>query len=299
MYLSEKISLQHYADSANQKFTASENKLYKIEGSFQTRMNGKTIGRLVRALLGTLCWVLLFGAFFWYIKDYIDRYVYLAGLSISLALMVAMIVDEIISISYYGKISSYIGKIIQFKNGVIVARSSIKSSQDELMKYRTTGWLHPLSVSPSILEEADSLENTINSMESFKGGFLNGLKNFLFFCFAIVITVVGSSALFLIAEDIVMRIAGEYVSGGVLIGIISLVIAVAADVFFAKKAWSKADCSVTNNTLFVAALGPVMFMALATIAALLVVVVLWGIAIVIAGGIIALVVAVLSASAGG
>ena len=42
MTFSENISLQNYVDSANQKFNESEHTLSEIEGSFQTRMNGKT-----------------------------------------------------------------------------------------------------------------------------------------------------------------------------------------------------------------------------------------------------------------
>lgn len=286
MTFSENISLQKYADSANQKFNESESRLSQIEGSFQTRMNGKTTGSLVGAMFGTVCWLVAFCVFFWYIRGYVDNTISLICFGISLALVASLIIDEIISFSYYGKISSYKNNITQLKNRVSVGRSSIKSNQDTFMKSRANGWRHPLSVGTSIPEEAASIESTINGMESLKGGFINGLKNFLFFTFAIAITAVGSWALFGTAGEIMTGISGEDIGGDTIMTlcVIGLLITVVGEIILAKMVWGKTDCSVTNTTLFIAAVGPVMFLALVLVATLLVMLVMWAIAIVIAIG---------------
>lgn len=286
MTFSENISLQKYADSANQKFNESESRLSQIEGSFQTRMNGKTTGSLVGAMFGTVCWLVAFCVFFWYIRGYVDNTIGLICFGISLALVASLIIDEIISFSYYGKISSYKNNITQLKNRVSVGRSSIKSNQDTFMKSRANGWRHPLSVGTSIPEEAASIESTINGMESLKGGFINGLKNFLFFTFAIAITAVGSWALFGTAGEIMTGISGEDIGGDTIMTlcVIGLLITVVGEIILAKMVWGKTDCSVTNTTLFIAAVGPVMFLALVLVATLLVMLVMWAIAIVIAIG---------------
>lgn len=286
MTFSENISLQKYADSANQKFNESESRLSQIEGSFQTRMNRKTTGSLVGAMFGTVCWLVAFCVLFWYIRDYVDNTIGLSCFGISLALVASLIIDEIISFSYYGKISSYKNNITQLKNCVSVGRSSIKSNQDTFMKSRANGWRHPLSVGTSIPEEAASIESTINGMESLKGGFINGLKNFLFFTFAIAITAVGSWALFGTAGEIMTGISGEDIGGDTImtLSVIGLLITVVGEIILAKMVWGKTDCSVTNTTLFIAAVGPVMFLALVLVATLLVMLVMWAIAIVIAIG---------------
>lgn len=286
MTFSENISLQKYADSANQKFNESESRLSQIEGSFQTRMNGKTTGSLVGAMFGTVCWLVAFCVFFWYIRGYVDNTIGLICFGISLALVASLIIDEIISFSYYGKISSYKNNITQLKNRVSVGRSSIKSNQDTFMKSRANGWRHPLSVGTSIPEEAASIESTINGMESLKGGFINGLKNFLFFTFAIAITAVGSWALFGTAGEIMTGISGEDIGGDTIMTlcVIGLLITVVGEIILAKMVWGKTDCSVTNTTLFIATVGPVMFLALVLVATLLVMLVMWAIAIVIAIG---------------
>ena len=64
MAFSENVSLQKYVDSANQKFNESESRLSEIEGSFQTRMNGKTTGSLIGSMFGTACWLVAFCVFF-------------------------------------------------------------------------------------------------------------------------------------------------------------------------------------------------------------------------------------------
>ena len=249
-------------------------------------MNGKTTGSLVGAMFGTVCWLVAFCVFFWYIRGYVDNTIGLICFGISLALVASLIIDEIISFSYYGKISSYKNNITQLKNRVSVGRSSIKSNQDTFMKSRANGWRHPLSVGTSIPEEAASIESTINGMESLKGGFINGLKNFLFFTFAIAITAVGSWALFGTAGEIMTGISGEDIGGDTIMTlcVIGLLITVVGEIILAKMVWGKTDCSVTNTTLFIATVGPVMFLALVLVATLLVMLVMWAIAIVIAIG---------------
>lgn len=63
---------------------------------------------------------------------------------------------------------------------------------------------------------------------------------------------------------------------------IGLVITVIGEIILAKMVWGKTDCSVTNATLFIAAAGPLMFLALIAAATLIVMLVMLAIAIVVA-----------------
>ena len=284
MNFSENISLQKYADTANQKFSETENRLSQIAGSFETRMNGKSKAGIICSMFATICWAVAVCVFFGYIRGYVDGTLYLICLGIALALLVTLFIDEIVNFSYYGKISSYGDNINQLKNRVSIGRSSIKSNQDTFMKSRSNGWHHPLSAGTSIPEEAASIESTINGMESLKGGFINGLKNFLFFTFAIAVTAVGSWALFGTAGEIMTGISGESIDYDTIntLCIIGLLITVVGEVILAKMVWSKTDCSVTNTTLFIAAVGPLLFLALVAVATLLVMLIMCAIAIVVA-----------------
>lgn len=284
MTFSENISLQKYVDSANQKFSESESRLSQIEGSFQTRMNGKTTGGLIGAMFGTACWLVAFCVFFWYIRGYVDSTLSLVCLGIAVALVIALFIDEIIGFSYYGKISSYKNNITQLKNRVSVGRSSIKSNQDAFMKSCSNGWRHPFSAGTSIPEEATSIESTINGMETLKGGFINRLKNILFFTFAIAITAVGSSALFGTASKIMTGIYPDPIDYSTIntMCIIGMLITVVGEIILAKMVWSKTDCAVTNTTLFIAAAGPVIFLALVAAATIVVMLVILAVKLLLA-----------------
>lgn len=295
MNFNENISLQKYADSANQKFKESESRLSKIESNFQTRMNGKTTGGLVGSMLGTTCWLAAFGVSFWYLRGYIDRTLSLICLGIGIVLIISLFIDEIMSFSYYGKISSFKNNITQLKNRVSIGRNSIKSNQDAFMKSWTNGWNYPISVGSSIPEEATSIESIINGMESLKGGIINGLKNFLFFTFVIVITGVGSWALFGTADEIVSSIIGDPLDNETMkmLCFIGLLIVEVGEIILAKMLWSYTDCTVTNTTLWIVPLGPVLFLLLAVVVSLIVMLVILVASIVIAIGAICLICAVM------
>lgn len=302
MKFSEKISLQKYADTANQKFSETENMLSQIAGNFETRMGGKTKAGIIGSMFVTIGWGVAACVFFKYTGGYVDDTFRLICLGIAFALLSTLLIDEIISFSYYGKISAYRDTVNQLKKRVSIGRSSIGLNQDSFMKARSNGWRHQLSVGTSITEEATSIESTINGMESLKVGFINSLKNFLFFTFAIAITATGSWALFGVAGGFINGISGESMDYGTIntLCIIGLLITVVGEIILAKMVWSKTDCAVTNTTLFIVVVGPVMFLALIAVTTFFVALVVWlvSLAIAIAGVAVAIVLVGASISGG-
>ena len=292
MNFSENISLQKYADIADKEFGKSEDRLFQIAGSFETRMNGKSRSGIIGSMFATICWAVAACVFYGYIGDYVEDTLRLVGLGSALTLFVTLFIDEIISFSYYGKLSFYRDNINQLENRVSVGRNSIKSNLDVFMKSRSNGWLHPLSVGTSIPEEACSIEGTINNMESLRVGYINTLKNFFFFTFAIAVTAIGSWALFNVAGEFMSGISGESLDYDTINAwcIIGLLISVVGEIILAKMVWSKTDCAVTNMTIFIAVVGPFIFLALITISTLLVALVIWviSLAIAIAGAALAI-----------
>lgn len=272
MNFTENISLQQYVDSANKQFIENESRLSEIEGSFETRMNGKTMGAMVGAMIGTVVWLAIFVVFFYFVHGQVHNTLFLVSLIASLALISALLIDEIISFSYYRKILSYKNDISELKNCISVGKSSIRLNLETFIKSRANGWQHPLSVGTSISEEATSIENTMNNIESLKGGFINGLKNFLFYTVVIAITVVGSLRLFGIAGEIMISFSDKFIDTYTLVAlsIVGLIIAGIGEILLAKLVWSKTNCAVTNTTLIIIALGPIAFLLVIAAGTLLV-----------------------------
>ena len=179
MRLVDQISLQKQADFANKQFMDTESQLSKIEGSFVTRTQGKTRGKMVGAIFATILWFVAVCIAFVFTTG-VNGILRVISFAVILTLLVFMILDECIEFSYYGKILTYKDKILQLKERISIGRSSLKSNHDAFLDSRTMGWDYPLAAGTSIPEEAASVESTINGMESIKGGFINGMKNFLF-----------------------------------------------------------------------------------------------------------------------
>lgn len=308
MNFNENISLHKYADVAERNFAGSENQLAKIEATFQTKMNGKTTGGMVKSLLGTICWLVTSCAFCWYARNHVDTTLLLICFCILMMTILALLAEKISDFSYYGKILSGKNSIVQLRNRIRVGKGLIRSNQDDLMKAGLDGWNHPLPVGTSIFQEATSIENDINRMESLKGGFINRIKDTLFFTSAVTITGIGSWLLLGTAEKIFINITsrlqglepgGEGSAALKVVCIIGIVIVEVGEVLLAKLAWSKTDCSVTNETLLIVPLGPVLFLALSVIASLIVMLAMWAVGIIFAIGIVCIVGAVLFATTSG
>lgn len=277
MNFNNSITLDAYSNNANKQFGDMQSRLTEIENSFQTRMNGKTTGGLVGSLIGTIAWLAAFVACAFFVKDTVNSTLLLIALAIVGGLILFMIIDNIMDFSYYGKIASYKNSISQLQNRVTIGKNSIKSNHDAFMASRAKGWNYLLNAAPSIPAEATSVEATMASMESLKKGFISGAKNFFYYAAVIAITVVGCVALFPTGSSIITGITGESFDSDTLMtfNVIALLITGVGEVILAKLVWSKTDCNVTNTTLFIAALGPVAFLALIAAVALIVMLVAW------------------------
>lgn len=282
MDFTKNIILQKYVDSATRQFNESENRLSQIEGNLEIRMNGKTNTSIIGSVFGSICWLVIFVIFFWCIKGYINSILYLICSGLSIALSISLLIDEIISFFYYRKIFAYKDDITQLKNHLIIGENSIKANLDTFIESRASGWNYVLNPpKSSILKQSTYIESIINSMESLKCEFINSLKNFLFYTFTFTITAVGSWGLFGIANQIINKIGGKSITGNTVttLCIICMIIAIPIEILLAKLVWSKTDCAVTNNTLFIVPNGPILFLVLVAIATILIRIVIWAVGV--------------------
>lgn len=272
MNFDEGIKIDLYADDANKQFGGMQDDLLKIEGNFQSRMDGKSTGRLVGSFIGTLVWLAVFivGAFM--IIENVNWILASVAVFALLGLVVFMIIDNIINFSYYGKISSYRKSVSKLLSRVDNGMRSIKSNQEVFWNSKERGWNHLLRANPSIPEEAASIEKTVVNMESLKKGFINGAKNVFYYASAVMTTVAGCAALFPISS-MIMKSGGKELSDRTLLilSIAALVIVGLAELLLARLVWSKTDCSVKNVTLLILAFGPIVYLPLIILATLVVV----------------------------
>lgn len=266
MNFNESITLRTYSDNANKQFNEMQSRLSGIENSFQTRMNGKTMGGLVGAIIGTAFWLAAFLAAFIFVRGLgvVDELLLLICSVVVFALLGFMMIDNIMNISYYGKISGYKNAVSNLQNRVTAGKNSIKSNHDAFMESKSRGWQYALNAASSIPEEATSIESTMNNMESLRAGFINGAKNFLYYTAVVVITITGCVSLFPLASEIITGITSESFDDQMLLifNVIGLVITGIIEVIIAKAAWGKSDCRVNNVTLLIMVLSPIMFIAL-------------------------------------
>ena len=297
MNFNNSIDLDKYAESANKELGDMRNRLSEIKSSFGTRMDGQTAGGTFGSLLGSILWLAayLFGAYeaktrlymfntgYYYGSRTVENICLYAAVGVMALLLLFMIIDALMRFSYYGRLSSHRGSVTQLMNRVDKGISSIGSHQEIFKRSKLKGWDYNLKIASSIPEEALCIEETMKHVSSLKRGFANGAKNFFFFTAAVVVTVAECIALFPTGNGIIMGISGESFSSGTLLtfSIIGTVIAVIGEIILAKLAWSGSDCSVTNVTLFILLLGPVIFLAITALVTSIVMLVILIIPIVI------------------
>lgn len=275
--------VDRYSENATEQFTAMTKRLSKIESGFHTKMNGRSIGGLVGSFIGTICWLAFFVSATVISSKWVDKRLLMLFLGVTLLLMIVMLIDTIVNVSYYGKISGYKNFIAQLQHRVSIGKNSIKANHDAFMESRSNGWQHPLNVATSIPQEATAVESTVAGMESLKAGFINGAKNVFYYITVIVTTAAGCLSLFPISEQIITGISDKQLSPTTLLvlNLIAAAIVLVVEIFLAKWMWGKTNCSVNNLTLFILPVGLVFFLALIALATLLVMLVTGILAIVL------------------
>ncbi|MGN1250950.1 MAG: hypothetical protein ACI4XW_12820, partial [Candidatus Spyradocola sp.] len=284
MNFKESTALNVYSIDAEKQFNEIQNRLSRIDSSFNTRMNGKTSASLTGSLMGTLAWLVVFVVCAIIAANLVHGVLLAITMIAVLGLITFMLIDNITDFSYYGNIAAHRSSVTQLQYRVRIGRTSIRSNHDAFMASRASGWNFALSAGASIPEEAASIEATMANMESLKKGFVNSAKNFFFYAAVVMVTITGCVALFPAGSGIITGISGTSMSADTLtvLNVIALLIVGVGEVILANIVWSRTDCNVTNTTLFVMAAGPITFLALIAIATLLIVLIIGLVSVVLA-----------------
>ena len=284
MNFNQSITLNKYSEKATKGFNDMQSRLTKTESSFRSRMNGRSVAGLIATVFGIILWIAVFGAGAYMafsatpsadaiiLPADVYAYVLKGAVAVIAMLMLFMLADSLVNMVYYGRISAYNKAISDLISRVSSGKSSILKNHDRFIASKGKGWNFPLKVASSIPGEAASIESRMSGIESLKTGFINGGKNFFYFTSVIVVTVVGSLALFPLAIEIVGEITDGYIDDNVIriICIVAAVLACIIEILLAKRTWERTNLNVTPVTLLIILLAPVLFALIIAVGSLVV-----------------------------
>lgn len=301
MYLDQNIKLNSMAEAARKTFDSTDKRLEEIESNFHSKMSGRTMRGVIGSFFGTALWLGAFGFAAFYCQGYVDSTLLMVTMGVIALFMLIMFIDDAMNFKFFGKVSSYGSNVSQLRARVRVGRDSISQNKDAYMKSSSKGWDYGLEIGESIPDEATAIEGTLSGMDSLKTGFLSNAKLWLLYASVIMITVMGSMMLFNAASSFIYGLFDGDVSGDLMSTVcwIGLIAAGIGACFITKWIWSQCDCNVNNITIFSVFVGPILFIALECIGALIVWLVIMIVALVIAIAGIAIAIFCASAMCGG
>lgn len=240
MYLDQNIKINSMADAARKTFDSMDKRLEEVESNFHSKMRGRTMGGIIGSFFGTAFWMVAFGYVAYYLYNQMNSTMFLITVGVVGLLMLVMLIDDCMNFKFYGKVSSYGSCVSQLRSRVRVGRESISANTDTYLKTKDNGWDYNLEVGESIPDEATIIEGTM-SMESLKNGFINSSKTGLYYIAAILITIVGSMALFPTVSQWLYSFF--YLSNDTLQPIfwIAMIVVCVGECFIAKLVWSWTD----------------------------------------------------------
>lgn len=282
MNFNDSFAFDTYSNDAGKQFDEMQNRLISIESNFQVQMNGKTSFGLIASFIGTIIWACLFVAVSFYIRGMVEPTIFKITIIVVMGLILSMLADGSMNLLYYEKINSYKIRIRQLHDRVSREKELIKENNAMFQKSRNGKWEYNLIPGSSVPEEAMNIERTMVQMKALDSGLINGAKNIFFYLAAVMVTVLGSVALFDIAGTMILNITDAAMEPGIvssdmlnIFSIIGMVITVVVEVILSKWIWSCTNCSVTNITLLVSVVGPIIFLILMAVATILVVLVVY------------------------
>ena len=296
MEIKKQVFLAEYDNAARQQFSQTEKRLSGIQDSFRHLMHGKTMGGIIVSLIATLVWA---GAFVYGIlyavenllldklfSLEIETLVMNVAAAVILLLLLFMLVDTIIAWVYYGQIAAGKQRISRLQQRVADGKNSIKNRTEMFVQARNNGWNYPLVTAKSIPQEADEIASAVSNVRSLRAGFINTMKNILFFAATVIVSSAFCIALAAHAQDIFLRWGGEdYKEAMKIVCYVVMGLVCVGEIILAKLVWSGTDCEVKPLTLLILLVPPVAFVLLTAAAPYVVmgVAAIIGLAISIAG----------------
>ena len=274
MMVFDDSKLKAYAEDAKKQFSIEKQMLSGNQNN--NRSDIKTFRLSIISLVGTVLWLAAFIAGALCVNGMVDSRILLLTIIIAGLLILFMLIDVQMDLSYFGKMASYEKTISYSLEKINKSINLIEANTISFMASKEKGWAFPLKVAKSIPEEVNSIKSIIENIERQKNETISQCKTILFFGTVVGVTVVGCLALFPVVSTNLTKLAGEPIPSEILmlINIVALIVSLIGEIILAKLAWSKTGNNVTYLTLFILPVGPLGFIALIIAVMLLVVLVM-------------------------
>lgn len=277
MEIKKEISLGAYATSARKQFSDAKNSLNNVQHGFYSRMNGRTMTGIIFSLIATLLWA---GAYVYGIMYAVENllleklfsadvemWIMNIAAALILTLLLFVFTDNVISWVYYGQISTSRQKILRLQQRITDGENTIDKNAQAFAAAQKDGWNFPLKAGASIPKEAADISLAAQNVRALKNGFINTMKNILFFAATVIVSAAFCVAMAEHAQDLFFRWGGEdYDEAVKIVCYVVLGIVCIGEIILAKLVWSATDCEVTPLTLLILLVPPVAFVLLTAVA---------------------------------
>jgi len=268
MNFQNSFTLKKMQSDAQDRFSRVSGKIDTVADTLKRRLGGKSRGALVGGFVISIVWAIAYCILYAVMREANHPLVTLVTLGTSVLLVVFAIIGNVVSLSYYGAILNAEAKLGKLRNRVESAKRSLSADMTNCMSRGASGWEMPLQPGSSVEEEVRKIESSLSGLEKVSGGFVNGVKNVLYYIATVGWTVAGSFLFYQLLLPLVEDEVSDKTAN--IVFYIAMLIACVGAVIVAKLIWGKTECSVKNLTLLGTLNGPVVFLALALIVILVV-----------------------------
>ncbi|MBP3381830.1 MAG: hypothetical protein J6L00_04195 [Clostridia bacterium] len=285
-----------YAVAARKRLDSENNSLDTIRRGFVSRMEGRTVPKIVAALVGILVWAAAYANGYLYTKEHlllsrmfdteIETIILQVAICLMLVLFLCMLLDDISSLLYFGRIAKGKQTLAALKRRIDNSKNDIAQNDKMFLEAEKNGWNFPLKIAPSIPKEAGEVGMSVSNVRKLKTGFFRKAKNILFFAATVIVSGAFCIAMADHAQDLYLRWGnGEYSEAVTIVSYVVMGLVCVGEIILAKLVWSATDCTVTPVTLLILLAAPVAFVLLTAVAQFVIigVVAIVSLAIAIAG----------------
>lgn len=263
------IMFRTLQEQAKQSILSEEKELQGIIDRLNSRIGGKSKEQISGGFVGSCTWLIVYIVLFIICQVFRNR---LSDLSILMllasgSLAICMIVSSRLEYKYYNTIINGRQEVERQLHNLSLLSSALPEMEQEFRSASYTGFDYPLlgTDSEAIVDSTRSLESRLISLAKANGETLNSAKNILYYASIIAITVCFGGVWEELMMQNVMRefiLKGSFDYNSTYPYYYLIVCACTALLIFgARRFWAKTNCSVTNITLLLTILGPILIPA--------------------------------------
>lgn len=262
------IQLKKMRNDAQDRLSRTAEKIDAAADTLKQRMGGASRGSLIGGFVVNILWAAAYCVLYALVRRFCHPLAALVTLGVSLLLVLFCVIGNVASLSFYGAILNAESRLGKLKSRVESAKRSLGGDLNACMARSAEGWEQPIQPGEPVEEELRRIESATAGMEAVSGGFVNGVKNVLYYvstvCWTVSGAFLGYELLLPLVEDDVSEKTANVVF------VIAMLVACVGAVIAAKLIWGGTGCRVKNLTLLGTLNGPVVFLVLGLLVILVV-----------------------------